>query len=132
MTSDTVELLACIKQVSQLLLTSAVFRIILSDILTTAQEIAAAAAVEVETFASQVELGAGEVEHAVRAGNMSLDDAKAQFEQTKEDVLNLAEQKREHLTEVQTEAAVKLKDTVLSRIQQVRTGSVATSVVPSH
>lgn len=118
-TDDVTELFDSIFHLSWLIITSSTFRILLSDIVLTVQELAATVAVDVETVASQVQASASQVESAARSEDLSLDGAKERIRETRHEIGRLAEEEGQRLVELKTETSEKLRDTIVTRVQQV-------------
>lgn len=119
LTSDTVEILQCMKQLSKLLVTSSIFRILLFDIFITARDITASLAVEVETLANQVDIYAEKVEQAARHGSLSPEEVRTHIREAGDDTEALAEDKYRYLHVLAAESSFELKDKILSRVKQV-------------
>ncbi|KAA1466960.1 hypothetical protein DENSPDRAFT_862779 [Dentipellis sp. KUC8613] len=117
--SDALEVLAATKQLSWLLITSTAFRMMLSDILFTVEELAAFLALEVESAASQVETTAKEVESFARSGDISLQAVQDRVDDAKQEIAQAVNEKKEQFVELNVETSVKLKDTTLARIQEL-------------
>ncbi|KAI0314477.1 hypothetical protein OF83DRAFT_1063748 [Amylostereum chailletii] len=106
-------------QLFWLILSSAAFRLLLSDVVLMIQEFAATVAVEVDTVAAQVEVGATRLESVARADTFSIDGAKRAIQETKDEADDLARQERHRLVELKQETAGKLTDTFIARTQQI-------------
>ncbi|TFY61809.1 hypothetical protein EVG20_g6917 [Dentipellis fragilis] len=127
--NDALEVLAATKQLSWLLITSTAFRMMLSDLLFTVEELAAFFALEVESAASQVETTAKEVESFARSGDISLQAVQDRVGDAKQEIGQVVNEKKEQVVELNVETSVKLKDTTLARIQEL---IAATHRDPEH
>ncbi|KAI0270411.1 hypothetical protein BC834DRAFT_967212 [Gloeopeniophorella convolvens] len=127
--SDATELFSAIKEVAWLLIASAAFRIFLSDALLILQELTATAAVEVENAASQLDVGATQVEAVARSTELSLKEARERVAQTREGLEQLANNERVHLADVEAEASARRHENLTARIQDV---IASASDVPRH
>ncbi|KAI0059654.1 hypothetical protein BV25DRAFT_1808564, partial [Artomyces pyxidatus] len=117
--ADAAEMFNAITQLSWLLIASSAFRILLSDALLVVQEVAATAAIGVETVASQVDVGATQVEAVARATELSLEGAKEKAFEARKEIGKIGDEQQERLVELDEETHGKIKDAVLVRVQQI-------------
>lgn len=106
-------------------MSSAVFRLLLSDFLAVTRNIAATAAVEVDSVAAQVASAAEHVEAGVRANALSMQGAADAVQETKEDFTQLRDEEKRRLQELRVETTDKMTHSFVVRVQQVSTASAA-------
>ena len=121
MSDDVASLLASFVRICWLLMSSAVFRLLLSDTLSVLRNVAATAAVEVDGIATQVASAAEHVEDSVRASRLSVQGALDAVQEAKEDFSQLREEEKQRLLDLRIETADKLAHDFVLRVQQVGT-----------
>ena len=117
---DISSLLESFLSLCWLLMSSAIFRLLLSDSLAVLQNLAATAAVEVDSVAAKVGSTAERVEASVRVGSLSMQGARDAVEGAKEDVAYLREEEKRRLLALKAETANKMSRAFVMRVQQVR------------
>ncbi|KZV72732.1 hypothetical protein PENSPDRAFT_603963 [Peniophora sp. CONT] len=104
-----------------LLTSSAVFRLLLSDSLAVLQNIAATAAIEVDSVAAQVASAAEHVEVGVRANAFSVQGAVDAAQDVKDDFTHLREEEKQRILDLRVETTDKLTHSFVVRVQQLVT-----------
>ncbi|VDB88820.1 unnamed protein product [Peniophora sp. CBMAI 1063] len=102
-----------------LLMSSAVFRLLLSDSLSVIQHIAATAAVEVDSVAVQVASAAEHIEVGVRANAPSMQGAVDAAQEAKDELAHLRDKEKQRLLALRTETTEKLTHSFVVRVQQL-------------
>jgi hypothetical protein len=112
-------LLSSLKSTLALLLTSSAFRLIFSSLLTTAREIIAAIASDVEGVAEKVQVGAEHVERAAKFGDVNL--VINEVQSTVQDAVEDTGEVKVEWTEFFDANLDKdeMKDVILTRMQEV-------------
>lgn len=118
---DISSLLESFIRLCWLLMSSAMFRLLLSDTLAVLQNIAATAAVEVDSVAAQVASAAEHVEIGVRANALSVQGAVDAAQEAKGDLAHLREEEKQRILDLRTETADKMTHSFVTRVQQVNT-----------
>lgn len=115
---DTTKLMQSLKAITRLLLTSAAFRLLLSDIFASAREFLAQAAANVGNVALQVQAAAEDIERAANMNDGSLGVLAEKVGEAAGGILDTVEQPVN-----QSAAQESTKDVVIAKIQEVRLNS---------
>jgi hypothetical protein len=115
LTADASNFLYSLKRLLRLLLSSAAFRTIVSDILSTARELVADVAADISNVALHVQISAEQVEEAARLDSVALERLKAKTQEAAGKVQDAgsARQRRRTVSQDPT------KDIIVGRIQAV-------------